>query len=126
MSIQPSSSPPADAPTGTQAPSWLHAKALWAGLSIVAMWLAVLFVGVFGGDFVSSSSTGLTKIPVVVFLLPFVLPATISVGRRAFAGSSDGPRQRPRDDSPSAPAEPPVLRRSAPPDRRLEVRRYGS
>jgi hypothetical protein len=41
------------------------------------MWLAVLFVGVFGGDFVSNSSAnGFTEIPVVVFLLPFVLPAS--------------------------------------------------
>ena len=57
------------------------------------MWLAVLFVGVFGGDFVSSSaSNGFTKFPVVVFLLPFVLPATIVVGRRGFASVADRPR----------------------------------
>jgi hypothetical protein len=65
-------------------PSWFQAKALWAGLSIITMWLAVLFVGVFGGNFVSTSSSGSTTFPVVVFLLPFVLPATISVGRRGF------------------------------------------
>jgi|SRR5450631_1515729 hypothetical protein len=52
------------------------------------MWLAVLFVGVSGGDFVSSSSTnGFTKIPVVVFLLPFVLAATIVIGRRGFTST---------------------------------------
>jgi hypothetical protein len=50
---------------------------------------AVLFVGVFGGDFVHTSSSGLTKFPVVVFLLPFVLPATIVVGRRGFASAPD-------------------------------------
>jgi hypothetical protein len=73
------------------APSWLHARALWAGLSIITMWLAVLFVGIFGSDFVSSSGNGFTKFPVVVFLLPFVLPATIVVGRRGFASAPDEP-----------------------------------
>ena len=113
MSAQPSSSPPASAPSRAQGPSWLHARALWAGVSIITMWLAVLFVGVFGGDFVSSSSTGFTKIPVVVFLLPFVLPATISVGRRGFAGPSDAPEHSRRDDSTPAQEEPPTLRRPA-------------
>jgi len=65
--------------------SWLYTRPLWAGLAIITMWLAVLFVGLFGGDFVSSSTTnGFTRIPVVVFLLPFVLPATIVVARRGF------------------------------------------
>ena len=81
MAVEPASEHPA----AESHDSWLHARALWAGLSIIIMWLAVLFVGVFGGDFVSSSSTnGLTKFPVVVFLLPFVLPATIVVARRGF------------------------------------------
>jgi hypothetical protein len=71
-------------------PAWLHARELWAGLSIMTIWLAVLFVGVFGGDFVSSSTTnGLTRFPVVVFLLPFALPATIVIARRAFTGVHD-------------------------------------
>jgi hypothetical protein len=98
MAIESSSAgsvaPPRDAPP----PSWLHARTLWAGLSIITMWLAVLFVGVFGGDFVSSTSaTELTKIPVVVFLLPFVLPATIVVGRRGFTSTPDGRRGAPEE-----------------------------
>ncbi|HET8978044.1 MAG TPA: hypothetical protein VFN87_07790 [Solirubrobacteraceae bacterium] len=111
MSAPPSSSATPDRPIPPAASSWLHARALWAGVSIVTMWLAVLFVGVFGGDFVSSSSTGFTKIPVVVFLLPFVLPASISVGRRGFAGSSDDPGHRRRDDTPQPREEPPTGRR---------------
>jgi hypothetical protein len=72
---------------------------LWAGLSIITMWLAVLFVGVFGGDFVSNSaSNGSTKFPVVVFLLPFVLPATIVVARRGFAGAADQERGAPVEE----------------------------
>jgi hypothetical protein len=72
---------------GATSPAWLHARELWAGLSIIFMWLAVLFVGIFGGDLVASSSGGFTKLPVVVFLLPFVLPATIVVGRRGFTSA---------------------------------------
>ena len=65
--------------------AWLRARALWAGLSIITMWLAVLFLGLFGGNIVSSTpgSTS-TSVPVVVAVLPFVLPATIVVARRGF------------------------------------------
>jgi len=106
MAIEPSSvdptAPPGEPPPG----SWLHARTLWAGLSIITMWLAVLFVGIFGGDFVSSSSAnGFTKIPVVVFLLPFVLPATIVVGRRACTSAPDE-RRGASEDAPRARGEP--------------------
>jgi hypothetical protein len=94
-------------------PSWLHVRALWAGLSVITMWLAVLFVGIFGSDFVASSSNGFTKIPVVVFLLPFVLPATIVVGRRGFASSPDeqhGPPHKETHAADGATAVPSTLR----------------
>jgi hypothetical protein len=85
MAIEPSSARPTALPRPAS-PSWLYARALWAGLSIIVMWLAVLFVGIFGSDFVTNSGgNGFTKIPVVVFVLPFVLAATIVVGRRGFA-----------------------------------------
>jgi hypothetical protein len=49
------------------------------------MWLAVLFVGVFGENIVNSTPGGTSSsVPVVVALLPFVLPATIVVARRGF------------------------------------------
>jgi hypothetical protein len=67
---------------------WLYIRAFWASLSIMTMWLVVLLVGIFGDDFVVNNSNGLTKIPVVVFLLPFVLPGTIVIARRAFASSA--------------------------------------
>jgi hypothetical protein len=92
MAVEPSPEHPAVEPRHASSRSWLYCRSLWAGLSIIIMWLAVLFVGIFGGDFVSSSSAnGFTKIPVVVFLLPFVLPATIAVARRGFAS---GPEER--------------------------------
>lgn len=73
---------------------WLHARALWAGVSIVTMWLAVLFVGVFGGNILSSTPGGTsTSVPVVVAVIPFVLVATIVVARRGF---SEVPDTRPR------------------------------
>jgi hypothetical protein len=51
------------------------------------MWLAVLLVGVFGGNILSSTPGGTsTSGPVVVTLLPFVLPATIVAARRGFRG----------------------------------------
>ena len=45
-------------PTSRLASSWLHARELWGGLAIISMWLAVLFVGVFGGNVVKSSAGG--------------------------------------------------------------------
>jgi hypothetical protein len=105
MALEPSSVDPNAPLRDAPPPSWLHARALWAGLSIITMWLAVLFVGVFGGDFVSSSANGFTKIPVVVFLLPFVLPATIVVGRRGFMSASDERRGAP-EEAPRAREEP--------------------
>ena len=113
MAIEVSSAHPTTQPRRASSTSWLHARALWAGLSIITMWLAVLFVGVFGGDFMSSSSTnGFTRFPVVVFLLPFVLPATIVVARRGFA-SADERRRMPDEKTQAreeATAEPSTLR----------------
>ena len=94
--VHPIAQPPATSP------SWLHARAVWAGLSIIAIWLAVLFVGVFGGDFVSNSSAnGFTKFPVVVFLLPFALPATIVVARAGFRSALDHRRGAPDEKAPA-------------------------
>jgi hypothetical protein len=78
--------------SNTPSPPWLHARAFWAGLSIIVMWLAVLFVGVFGGNILHADASGSSSsVPVVVAVLPFVLPATIVVARRGFAGGSDEP-----------------------------------
>ena len=47
--------------------AWLYARPLWAGLSIIAMWLAVSFVGIFGGNIVDTGAGGdSSSVPVVV------------------------------------------------------------
>ncbi len=71
---------------------WLHSKVLWAGLSIVAIWLAVLFVGVFGGDILSSTPGGTsTSVPVVAAVVPFAMIATIVVAHAGFRRSTEEP-----------------------------------
>ena len=63
----------------------LYARPLWAGLSLITMWLAVLFVGVFGGNIVHVSAGGdSSSVPVVVVLAVVALIATWLLGRVAF------------------------------------------
>jgi hypothetical protein len=63
----------------------LLAPGFWGCLSIVAMWLAVLFDGIFGGDmrFTSSSGDGST-IPSAVAVALFAVIGTSVVAKRAF------------------------------------------
>jgi hypothetical protein len=63
---------------------------MWAAVAIAAMWLAVLFVGVYGGDATfhsvdSSSST----IPSAVFVALFAAIGTGSVAKRVFGRKSE-------------------------------------
>jgi len=63
----------------------LYARPLWAGLSLITMWLAVLFVGVFGGNIVHvSAGGGSSSVPVVVVVAVVALIATWLLGRVAF------------------------------------------
>ena len=62
---------------------------MWATLSIVAMWLAVLFVGVFGGDMSFHGVDGsFTVMPVVVAVALFAAIGTGSVAKRVFGRRS--------------------------------------
>jgi hypothetical protein len=58
---------------------------LWATIAIASMWIAVLFVSIYGGDF-TSVNTGAqsTTIPSAVFVAFFAALATASVAKRAF------------------------------------------
>jgi len=71
--------------------AWLHARELWGGVAITSMWLAVLFVGVFGENIVKSTPGGESSSwPVVVVVAVVALIGTIVVARRAFAASPAG------------------------------------
>ena len=66
---------------------------LWGAISIASMWLAVLFVSIYGGDFTSwNAGSQSTTIPSAVFVAFFAFLATVSVAKRAFARGGDDTR----------------------------------
>ncbi len=69
-----------------QRPQWVEAlkiTELWAGLAIVAMWLAVACTSVWGSDIVSNSGPGgsSTTVPSGVAVALFALLGTVAVAR---------------------------------------------
>jgi hypothetical protein len=82
-------------------PGWLYAVPMWAGLAIVSIWMAVLFVGLFAGDIVSMNGTAgagtTTSVPSVVVVAFFAVVATAFIARWGF-----GPRRRERKDDGAA------------------------
>lgn len=57
---------------------------MWGAVAISVIWLAVLFVGIFGPNIVTNSSSGYSTWPVVVVVAFFAFLATVPVARRAF------------------------------------------
>lgn len=76
--------PETQPPTPTTTP-WWRLSAIWATFAIVAMWLAVIFVSVYGGDMTfASASNGTTVIPSGVVVAVCAAIATAAVSKRAF------------------------------------------
>jgi len=65
----------------------LLVPAFWGAVSIAAMWLAVLFVGVFGSDMVFGNygGNGPTTIPSSVGVALFAMIGTVAIAKRVFA-----------------------------------------
>ena len=64
---------------------WWRLSEIWGALAITAIWLAVIFVGVYGGDMTfSDASNGTTVIPVGAVVAVCAAFATASVSKRAF------------------------------------------
>lgn len=77
---------------GRDSVPWLHGREFWGGVSLVVAWLAVLFVGIFGGNIeTADAGGGASSVPVVVVVAIAALLATVSIGHWAF-------RQPPVDD----------------------------
>ena len=77
--------------------AWLYAVPMWAGVSIVVIWLAVLFVGLFAGDIVTMNGAAgagtSSSVPAVVAVALFAFIATVFLARWGFA-----PRRGERKD----------------------------
>lgn len=79
-------------PVRKEGPSWLYVREIWGALAISLMWLAVLFVGVYGGDAVFIGTDGSsTRLPSAVFVAFFAFLATAAVGKRAFGSTRTSP-----------------------------------
>ena len=77
--------PSRDKPSRRWAGSWSLGPQFWAAVAIVAMWLAVLFDGVFGGKMTfTSSPTNFTTMPSAVAVALFAAIGTSAVAKRAF------------------------------------------
>jgi hypothetical protein len=59
---------------------------MWASLAIMTIWLAVLADAIWGPDFVSTSSSSMTKIPSAIILGLFAWLATKAVAKYGFGG----------------------------------------
>jgi hypothetical protein len=64
----------------------LLVPAFWGAVSIIAMWLAVLFDRIYGGDMIFANvGSGPTTIPSAVAVALFAFAGTVAVAKRAFA-----------------------------------------
>jgi len=65
-------------------------REMWATLAIVAMWVAVLFVGVYGGEATFHGvDSSFSSVPSGVFVALFAAIGTGSVAKRVFGRKSE-------------------------------------
>jgi hypothetical protein len=76
--------PSTDKPVRQGVAARLLVPGFWATLSIVTMWLAVLFDGIFGSDMTFANPPGVTTIPSAVLIALFAVIGTSAVAKRAF------------------------------------------
>jgi hypothetical protein len=78
--------PSTDKPARQGVAARLLVPGFWGAVSIVAMWLAVMFDGIFGGDMVfgNNAGNGPTIIPSAVLLGLFAVIGTTSIAKRVF------------------------------------------
>ena len=65
--------------------SRLLVPGFWATVSIVTIWLAVLFDGIFGGDMTFTNPPKVTVMPSAIVVALFAMIATVAVAKRAFS-----------------------------------------
>ena len=76
--------PSTDKPVRQGIAARLLVPGFWASLSIVTIWLAVLFDGIFGNDMTFSNPPNATTIPSAVLVALFAVIGTSAVAKRAF------------------------------------------
>jgi hypothetical protein len=76
--------PSTDMPVRQGVAARLLVPGFWATVSIVTMWLAVLFDGIFGSDMTFVHPPGVTTIPSVVLVALFAVIGTSAVAKRVF------------------------------------------
>lgn len=82
---------PHEQPSSVKKAIWFDARDLYVTVAIVVMWLAVLFVGVFGPDFVGNGNDGSSAtIPSGIFVAFFAMLATMSMAKWGFRKRTDG------------------------------------
>jgi hypothetical protein len=83
--------PSTDKPDRRGVAALLLVPGFWGTVSIIAMWLAVMFDGIFGGDMVfANAGSGPTIIPSAVLLGLFAVIGTVSIAKRVFGRRDAG------------------------------------
>ena len=63
---------------------WWQSTQIWGAVSIVSMWLATLFVGIYGKDIVSSSADSGVTVPSVAVVAICAVIGTVSIAHAVF------------------------------------------